>query len=210
MVASKAMPNRLKEEMLDSIERRVSSYLDGRIYGEEVASTLNFILYDEFNKERINGNPLAWSLKPVFVGEYRVDPAKPSQTRLFCHQGTEACSPIPIIRGVIGRAIREGKDQYVADVTADPEHVSCDPNMEGSELVIVKLSDPYSITNPYGIGYVGKRVPKGVIDIDWNVKDALSNKHLRERLIKTLRPCLDRIFPGEANYAPSERMAVLD
>jgi len=83
----------------------------------EIATTFNFILFDEFTKA---------NLMPVFVGEYFVGPAQPDQTRVFCHQGTEACSPIPIRRGVIGRAVTAGKDQYVPDVTKDKSHVGCD------------------------------------------------------------------------------------
>lgn len=101
----------------EQLASRLSSYMETRTYPMEIATTFNFILFDEFTKA---------NLMPVFVGEYFVGPAQPDQTRVFCHQGTEACSPIPIRRGVIGRAVTAGKDQYVPDVTKDKSHVGCD------------------------------------------------------------------------------------
>lgn len=201
------MPPKLKDDLLRVIETRLSDYLGGRTHPPEVATTFNYILYDEFNKERTNGSGKGHSLKPVFVGEYFVDPVNPEQTRVFSHQGTEACSPIPITRGVIGRAVTTGRNQYVPDVTQDPEHVGCDPDMEGSELVLVAWSEPFAPGNPHGIGYVGRRVPLGVLDLDFNVKYAL-NRQERGRLKKIWEEYAKRIFPGEAQFQPRGKLCV--
>ena len=143
------------------ISKRLEAYMQTRVYPSEIATTFNYILYDEFSKKPHHGK----RLKPVFVGQYMVDPKNPLQTRVFCHQGTEACSPIPIARGVIGRAVRARKDVYVPDVTKDKGHVGCDPDMQGSELVLVCLHEK---TN----------VPLGALDIDLNVKNAFSKKDI--------------------------------
>ncbi len=178
---------------LESIESRLDAYMKGRVYPNEIATTFNFVLRDELEKA---------GLKPVFVGQYFVDPAECEQTRVYCHQGTEACSPIPIKRGVIGRAVRTGEDQYVSDVTKDSNHVSCDPDMEGSELVLVSLSDPYKEgqCKEYSI-------PLGVLDLDFNVKEALSEKEIRG-----LRRIWDEygklIFPGEPGFAPKGELFI--
>lgn len=189
----------LRKEMFDSLERRLESYMPGRIYSTEIATTFNFILYSEFSKRRRTKWWRIWehySLKPVFVGEYVVDKNHPSQTRVFCHQGTEACSPIPITKGVIGRAIRTGKDQYVPDVTKDPEHVGCDPNMEGSELVLISWSDPY----PLG-PYKGEKIPVAVLDLDFNIKNALLEEEIR-RLREIWDDYGKRIFSGPPKFQP--------
>ncbi|MBM3229003.1 hypothetical protein FJZ26_01100 [Candidatus Parvarchaeota archaeon] len=174
----------------EQITERLDAYMSGRVYPSEIATTFNFILFDEFSNKvhtqhagRLENGKKARArmLKPVFVGQYFVDPKNPTQTRVFCHQGSEACSPIPIARGVIGRAIRTGTDQYVPDVTADKEHVGCDPNMKGCELVLVSWSSD-------------NKVPLGVLDIDLNVKDAFSKQD-----IASLRKIWDKygrmIFP---------------
>lgn len=173
--------------LFESLEKRLSAYMEGRVYPPEIATTFNCILYDGFSKG---------SLRPVFIGEYFVDPANPGQTRVFCHQGTEACSPLPIKTGVIGRAIRTGTDQYVPDVTKDSDHIGCDPEMKGSELVLISWSQPY------GTGkFRGRSVPLGVLDLDFNVKDALSGEDA-----KALRKIWDvygkLIFPGEPEFEP--------
>ncbi len=186
----------LKKEMFSSIELRLNSYMNGRIYPFEIATTLNFILYNEFNKYREDLEGNACFLKPVFVGEYIVDKNNPYQTRVFCHQGTEACSPIPIKRGVIGRAIRTGRDQYVPDVTKDLEHIGCDPNMEGSELVLNSWSDHY----PSG-PYRGLQLPLGVLDLDFNIKNALELKDI-QKLRNIWNVWGKKIFPGYPTFLP--------
>ena len=190
------MPSELKREMFNSIELRLNSYMQGRIYPYEIATTLNFILKSEFEKFRIDREENYYSLKPVFVGEYFVDPKSPYQTRVYCHQGTEACSPIPIKRGVIGRAIKTGNDQYVPDVTLDSNHVGCDPNMEGSELVLLSWSDPYT-NGPYK----NKVIPLGALDLDFNIKNAVNPEDIHK-----LRNIWDlwgkKIFPGEPKFLP--------
>ncbi len=192
------MPPKLKNEMFNSIESRLDSYMDSRTYPDEIATTLNFILKDEFERYRTDIDENYYNLKPVFVGEYFVDPKNPYQTRVFCHQGTEACSPIPIKRGVIGRGIRTGKDQYVSDVTKDKDHVGCDPNMEGSELVLLTWSDPYS-SGPYK----DCKIPLAALDLDFNVKNALEQEDiLRLRRIWDLWG--KRIFPGEPSFLPKK------
>lgn len=201
------MPPELKSQILAGIENRLAGYLEGRTHPTEVATTFNYILYDEFAKPRPNGSNQEHSLKPVFVGEYFVDPVNPTQTRVFSHQGTEACSPIPISRGVIGRAVRTGADQYVPDVTQDPEHVGCDPNMEGSELVLLAWSQPFTEGNPHGAGYIGRQVPLGVLDLDFNIKNAL-NRQERRRLKKVWEKYAKRIFPGEAQFTPQGELFV--
>ncbi|GEM_PF-2206133 len=196
------MLQELVEEMFGSIEKRLAVYMEGRVYPNEIATTFNFILYDEFSKQRKGSDDKIYSLNPVFVGQYFVDPASPIQTRVFSHHGTEACSPIPIRRGVIGRAVRTGADQYVPDVTKDSEHVGCDPNMGGSELVLISWSEPY------GQGrYQGKSAPMGVLDLDFNVKNVLSiedTARLR-RIWDTYGP---KIFPGQATFEPKESLSV--
>lgn len=182
-----------KELPYDAIKSRLDAYMKGRVYPGEIATTFNFVLRDEFEKA---------GLKPVFVGQYFTDPAECEQTRVYCHQGTEACSPIPIKRGVIGHAARTGEDQYVPDVTNDSNHVSCDPDMEGSELVLVSLSDPYKEGQ-----YKGCSIPLGVLDLDFNVKEALSEKEIQE-----LRKIWDKygklIFPGEPTFAPKGELFI--
>lgn len=179
--------------LFDSLSQRLDSYMQGRVYPSEIATTFNFILYEEFSKA---------GLKPVFVGEYFVDPASPDQTRVFCHQGTEACSPIPIRRGVIGRAVTTGSDQYVPDVTKDKSHVGCDPNMQGSELVLISWSEPYCKG-----AQKDNSVPLGVLDIDLNVKEAFS-----EQEIAQLRSIWGKygklIFPGKASFEPKAGLFV--
>lgn len=194
------MPQKLKREMFDSIELRLSSYMPGRIYPTEIATTFNFILYDEFKKKR-RDDPWwkfwkRYSLKPTFVGQYMIDKSSPYQTRVYSHQGTEACSPIEIKRGVIGRAIRTGQDQYVPDVTKDYDHVGCDPNMEGSELVLISWSNPY----PSG-PYTGKEIPLGVLDIDLNVKNVLIEEDIH-RVRKIWDTYGKQIFPGSPKFLP--------
>lgn len=178
---------------IEAVEKRLDGYMEGRKYSSEIATTFNFVLRDEFERA---------GLKPVFVGQYFVDPENPEQTRVYCHQGTEACSPIPIKRGVIGRAVRSGRDQYVPDVTADTNHVSCDPDMEGSELVLVSLSDPYKEGQ-----YKGYSIPLGVLDLDFNVKEALSEKEMQG-----LRKIWDKygklIFPGEPAFEPKGELFI--
>ena len=178
------MPQRLKKEMFDLIEKRLMSDLEGCIYPEEIATKFNYVLYDEFKAIR-EGR----SLHPVFVGQYKVDPNNPEQTRVFSHHGTEACSPIPIDKGIIGRAVRTRKDQYVPDVTKDPDHVGCDPNMEGSELVLLSLSKPL----PYGSSEIPSK-PLGVLDLDFNIKNALTEED-KQRLRSIWDTYGKRIFP---------------
>ncbi len=180
-----------KKIRLDSVSQRIDAYMQGRIYPSEIATTLNFILYDEFSKAE---------LKPIFVGEYFVDPASPEQTRVFCHQGTEACSPIPIRRGVIGSALTTGSDRYVPDVTKDKTHVGCDPSMQGSELVLISWSEPC------GKGaHKGSSIPLGVLDIDLNVKDAFSVPEIAQlRIIWGKYGKM--IFPGKAQFEPKGKI----
>ena len=216
---SYAMSSELRGDVLDLIEDRLGSYMAGRVRPEEIATTFNYVLFDEFGKERLDlwdpsfkemerfalsGHPaaveamqgLVRTLKPTFVGQYQVDPYNPAQTRVYSHHGTEACSPIPITKGVIGRAVRTGKDQFVPDVTQDPLHVGCDPGMEGTEAVLISWSDPYTSGD-----FRGRRVPIGVLDIDLNVKDALG-----EDDVSRLREIWDHygklIFPGEPSFEP--------
>ena len=174
-----------------SIKKHLDNYTASCIYIPEIATKFNSKLKQEFEK---------YDLKPVFVGEYFVDPQNPSQTRIFCHQGTDACSPIPITRGIIGRAIRTGQDQYIPDITKDSEHVQCDPNMEGSELVLITWSDPYKI-----IEFAGHSIPLGVLDLDLNVKNALLYED-----ISTLREIWDvygkKIFPGPPTFVPTAEL----
>jgi len=179
--------------MLASIGNRLASYMESRIYPSEIATTFNFILYDEFSKSR---------LKPIFVGEYAVDPANPEQTRVFCHQGTEACSPIPISRGVIGRALSTGKDQYVPDVSKDKSHIGCDPRMQGSELVLIAWSDPFASGK-----FRGFSAPLGALDIDLNVKNALSPNDIRA-LAAIWAKYSKLIFPGEPPFSPDSGIFV--
>lgn len=208
-----------EKSLFDRMDGRLEAYMKGRVYPPEIATTFNYILYDEFSKA---------GLKPVFVGQYVVDPDNPEQTRVVCHQGTEACSPIPIKRGVIGRAVRTGKDQHVPDVTnsalyvsydfihgnmagdlvdesnaaGDSLHVSCDAGMQGSEVVLTAWSDPYADGE-----YKGCRVPLGVLDIDLNVKEALSEKG-----ITRMRQTWDRwgkyIFSGGPGFTPKGELYV--
>ena len=127
-----------------------------------------------------------------------MDKKYPYQTRVFSHQGTEACSPIPVWTGVIGRSIRTGHDQYVPNVTEDQDHVGCDPSMQGSELVLLSWSDPY----PRG-PYKNKPFPLGVLDIDLNVKDALEISDI-ERLRKIWNMWGKKIFPGYPTFLPKK------
>ena len=188
------MPQRLKKEIFDSIEKRLVSDLEGCIYQEEIATKFNYVLYDEFKKIR-EGR----SLHPVFVGEYKIDPNNPQQTRVFSHHGTEACSPLSIEKGVIGRAIRTKKDQYVPDVTKDQEHIGCDPTMEGSELVLLSWSEPLI----YGNSKIPS-IPLGVLDLDFNMKNALTEDD-KQRLRSIWDTYGKLIFPGELRFENPEK-----
>ncbi|MFH1425744.1 MAG: hypothetical protein ABIG28_03410 [archaeon] len=181
------------KEMFEKVRERLVAYMKSREYEMEIATTFNFVLHSEFEKA---------GLKPVFVGQYFVDYKNPTQTRVFCHQGTEACSPLPISGGVVGRAIRTGENQYVADVTQDESHVNCDPNMQGTEFVIITWGEPYSLGE-----FAGKRVPIGVLDLDFNVKSALSKEDCVE-LEKIWVEYGKKIFPGEAKFQPGENISV--
>lgn len=215
----------LRDRIIDGVEERLDSYLQGRVYPWEIATTFNFVLYDEFSKLRLDPedptyahNLEMWSkgeipplealfritasLIPVFTGEYIVDPKEPYQTRVYSHHGTEACSPIPIQRGVIGRAVRTGEDQYVPDVTKDPLHVGCDPTMEGTEVVLISWSEPYSSGD-----HKGRVVPYGVLDLDFGRKMAVSEKDA-ERLRRIWDKYGKLIFPGEAPFDPTEEICV--
>lgn len=171
-----------------NMKHRLSAYMENRVYPTEIATTFNYILWDEFTKMGLN---------PVFVGQYQVDPAKPDQTRVYSHHGSEACSPLPISGGVIGRAIRTGEDQYVPDVTKDKEHIGCDPDMHGSERVLISWSEPFRAG-----ANAGKQTALGVLDLDFHTKDTLTLE-----LQKELREVWDiygkLIFPGEAAFKPA-------
>lgn len=178
----------------DSIEFRLDSYMEGRVYPTEIATTFNYVIKDEF--ERVG-------LKPVFVGEYFIDYLKPTKIRVLCHQGTEACSPITTERGgVIWRAIRTGQDQYVPDVTKDKDHVGCDPKMEGSELVLLSWSDPYK-----NIELGGHSIPLGVLDLDLNVKDTLQIEDIK-RLRKIWSKYGKMVFSGSPCFMPGANIKI--
>ena len=186
------MSQESKTRMYD-LENRLYS-MRGQIYRTEIATIFNSTLKDEFEKA---------NLKPVFVGQYFIDPKDNEKVRVLCHQGTDACSPIPTERGgVIWRAIRTGVDQYVKDVTKDREHVGCDPNMQGSELVLLSWSDPYK-----NIELGGHSVPLGVLDIDLNIKDALSMEEI-ERLRKLWDVYGKKVFPGEPEFLPGKFISI--
>jgi len=185
------IPQRLKKEMFDLINKRLISELEEAVYPGEIATKFNSILNDEFKN---------YSLYPVFVGEYGIDPNSPQKTRVVSHQGTKACSPLKIIEGIIGRAIRTGKDQYVPDVTKDPDHVGCDPTMEGSELVLLSWSEP----SIYGNKKIPS-IPLGVLDIDLNIKNALT-KYDRQRLRAIWDIYGKFIFPGKLRFEAPERV----
>ncbi len=51
------------------------------------------------------------------------------------YQGTPGCIEISLDRGICGRAARERRPVLVDDVTADPDHIACDPRSR-SELVL--------------------------------------------------------------------------
>ncbi|MCH8823260.1 MAG: hypothetical protein IH984_07090 [Planctomycetes bacterium] len=194
-------PEAVGAQVLDGIEKRLGPYLEGRKFSTEIATTFNFVLFDEFKKLR-ECDSGTLNLKPVFVGEYFVDPENPEQTRVYSHQGSEACSPIPITSGVIGRAVRTGEDQYVPDVREDPEHVGCDPKMEGTELVLIAWSEPYLSGS-----HKGCTVPLGVLDIDLNVTDALAAPE-RLRLRSVWAKYCNSIFPGEPSFQPQGELFV--
>ncbi len=195
---AKEMFRAQRAEMLDSIEKRLLTTMEGRKYPEEIARTFNYILHDEFDRERKVEGGGSYSLKPTFVGQYFVDPENPTQTRVYSGHGTEACSPIPIERGVIGRAIRTGKDQYVPDVTKDEEHVACDNEMRGTEVVLLTWSEPYTSGRLEGC-----KVPLAVLDIDLNVVDAFLEADIN-RLRRIWLPYGKRIFPGEPSFTLPE------
>ena len=183
-----------KIRLPNSIESRIDSYMQGRVYSTEIATTLNSILYDEFSKS---------NMKPTFSGEYFIDYQNPDLIRVYCHQGTEACSPIESKRkGVIWRAIKTGQDQYVPDVTKDTEHIGCDPNMQGSELVLLSWSNPYE-----EIRFAGHSIPLGVLDIDLNIKDALIIKDI-ERLRKIWNKYGKLVFPGSPIFFPGNNIKI--
>jgi len=167
---------KIPKELYGKIRERLSAYMVGRVYPSEIATTFNFVLYDEFLKAE---------LKPIFVGEYFIDPKNPDQTRVFSHHGTEACSPLPISRGVIGRAIRTKENQHVPDVTKDDGHVGCDPNMEGCELVLIAWDD--------------KKEPIGVLDLDFNIKNVLEESDVLE-LGKIWDEYYPLIFPKDVKF----------
>jgi putative methionine-R-sulfoxide reductase with GAF domain len=199
------MPSTLRVDMFDSIEGRLRSYMRGRVQPPEIAATFNFILYDELGKDReTNGAAGTFNLRPEFVGQYRIDKSNPTQTRLFSHQGTEACSPIPIKRGIIGRAITTGKNQYIPDVRKDLSHIACAEVMEesgGTEIVLLSWSDPYTSGD-----YKGERIPLGVLDIDLKVLDAFSREDV-EKLHRIWRPYGKLIFPGEPEFEMTTELA---
>jgi putative methionine-R-sulfoxide reductase with GAF domain len=190
------MPRKYRKEMFDSIEKRLNNYMVGRIEPSEIASSFNYILREEFEKER-GTNGSRFSLNPEFVGEYKVDSDDPVQTRVFSHQGTEACSPIPIKNGMIGKAIREGKDLYIPDVSKAEGHIACAGVMDeigGTEIVLLSWSEPYSSGR-----LKDRRVPLGALDVDLKVTDAFSEDDLK-RLKRIWRTYNKRIFPGEPQF----------
>jgi putative methionine-R-sulfoxide reductase with GAF domain len=189
------MPLELRTEMWNSIDNRLKSYMQGREDPSEIATTFNYILYDEFGKDRgVNG--FKFNFNPEFVGEYILDQKVPTQTRVYSHHGTEACSPIPIKHGIIGRSIRTGQDQYIPDVRKDTSHIACSDEMEhgGTEIVLLSWSEPYSTGD-----YKNLKVPLGVLDIDLKVTDAFSQDDIT-RLKRVWKPYGKLIFPGEPEF----------
>ena len=87
-------------------------------------------------------------------------------------------------------------------MTQVADHVGCDPTMEGSELVLITFSEPYT-SGPHK----GKSVPVGVLDIDLQMKDALGiiARGALRHMWDTYGPL---IFPGEAQFQPGENMYV--
>jgi len=191
MGKSRRMPGDIRNEMFEQIERGLESVMKGREFPPEIARTFNRELYSAFEQDREVPGGGNYNLKPVFVGQYFVDPTDPRLIRVLSGAGTDACSPIPIKRGIIGRAMRTGRDQYIPNVLDDPDHVSCDDEMAGTEVVLLSWSDPFQ-TGPYK----GKRMPLGVLDIDLNVEDALSPDDIA-RLKRIWRPYRSQIFPGD-------------
>ena len=205
MGKSTRMPLELRTEMWDSIDERLKVYMKGRKEPEEIATTLNFILFGEFGKSRTLGSGVH-ALLPEFVGQYRVDSKEPSQIRVYSHHGSEACSPIPITTGILGRAIRTGEDQYIPDVVEDPEHIACSEKMEesnGTEIVLLSWSDKIS-RGPYK----GERIPLGALDIDLNVTNAFSDKD-QSRLKRVWNAYGSLIFPGEPEFDITPKLAEL-
>src|SRR3989344_6984335 len=158
-----------REEMFSDIERRFEVEMPTRKTPNEIANCLNNILFDEFEKTREIEGGSVFSLKPKFVGEYMLNPANPEEIITFAHVG-KGCSPLPSRGGIIGRAIRTGRSQYVPNVHKDEDHVSCNESMNGSEAVYLAISKPYTFGPD-----TRKKIPYAVLDIDLNVLDALSS-----------------------------------
>ena len=48
---------------------------------------------------------------------------------------------IPVGEGICGRAVREGKNQIIRDVTADPEHIACSLSTRSEIVVLIRDGD---------------------------------------------------------------------
>jgi len=217
------IPSKLRDEMFKDITSELRIHMPGRVYGSELAQGLNEILFRQFIKPR--GNGLKHHLNPIFVGQYFVDPRNPEITRPLGgasidhgqYEGTGACTELPIIRGIIGRAIRTGETVYVPDTTApDLDHISCDSRSVQtpvSELVIVSWSQPYTRENPnWTQGLDGKRVPVGVFDLDFQGRDVLDER-FRKKLERICRLYGSSMFKEmcwnlQPDFRPPNEMAV--
>jgi putative methionine-R-sulfoxide reductase with GAF domain len=185
------------------------NYIDRLFEEEMIVGTPRNIIATTFNSILKRGFETV-GLEVPFVGQYEVNSGKPSQAMLYLHQGTEACPFIKLEEGIIGRALRTGRDQIVQDVRQDPDHHTCDTCMVGdnggSEYVFVTFSDRYT-TSKYGAELVGARTVKGVLDLDIKGVNALTKKEIKNTEVRW-RKFEKLIFPGEADYRPPEEMFV--
>lgn len=219
------MPIRVMGELFGDIKRELTTYLDGRVYDGEIGQAVNEIVYRQLARPRGNGEKHFY--KPLYIGQYFVDPSNPNITRPVGNaainhsqpEGTGQCTELPITEGVIGQAIRTGERVYVPDTSAPGlDHKSCDERSEKSpvsELVIITWSRPYTRENPnWTEDLDGMQVPIGATDIDLLGKDVMSVQ-LMAKLDRTYRKIEDKLFRdvtwfGQANFRPVEEMAIRD
>lgn len=128
------------DSALARIERRLPKEIlfGGRgelVEPEEIAAMHNYIWTEELANVGIVER---------FIGQYRTDRWQLGATRVYASNGKRGCSPLEFIEGVLAYAVQTGKDQHIPDVTNLPSaiarrcgHVSCDPNMTGTELVSI-------------------------------------------------------------------------
>jgi len=216
------VPSVVVEDMFKDIRDQLKIHAPGRVYGPELAQGVNEIMFRQFSKSRGNGR--AYSLSPIFIGQYFVDPRDPTITRpmggaAIDHDddsGTGACTRLPITSGVIGSAIRSGRRVYVPDTSAPGlDHVSCDPRSEStpvSELVFVAWSLPYTSENPNWTKELdGLQVPVGAFDLDFSGKDVLDDSIMGKivRIYNKYSAALfrEKTWNGQADFRPPEEMA---